>query len=61
MTTDDPLSLERIRSTLIRLENTIVFSLIEHAQFVHNPKIYEPGGIQELKILGFREADSSSF
>ena len=53
MLTGDPLSLDRIRSTLIRLEDTIIFSLIERAQFAHNPKIYERGGIGELRTAGF--------
>ena len=48
--TGDPLSLERIRSTLIRLEDTIIFGLIERAQFAHNPRIYEPGAFQELAV-----------
>lgn len=51
--TGDPLSLDRIRATLIRLEDTIIFSLIERAQFAHNPKIYERGGMKELKEIGF--------
>lgn len=50
---DDPLSLERIRSILIRLEDTLIFSLIERAQFVYNPKIYQPGAFQELRNIGF--------
>ena len=50
--TGDPLSLERIRSMLIRLEDTIIFGLIERAQFAHNARIYEPGVIEELKALG---------
>merc|ERR1712093_269809 len=45
---DDILSLDRIRATLIRLEDTIIFSLIERAQFAHNAKIYEKGGVKEL-------------
>ncbi|KAH9947584.1 chorismate mutase [Amylocystis lapponica] len=49
----DPLSLDRIRSILNRLEETIIFSLIERAQFAHNPKIYRRGEFQELKELGF--------
>lgn len=49
----DPLSLERIRSILTRLEDTIIFSLIERAQFAHNPKIYERGVFEELKALQF--------
>ncbi|KAH7099558.1 chorismate mutase [Auriculariales sp. MPI-PUGE-AT-0066] len=28
---------------LIRLEDTIIFALIERAQFAHNPRIYQPG------------------
>lgn len=50
---DDPLSLERIRSILIRLEDTIIFKLIERAQFAHNPKIYQPNAFKELKDIGF--------
>ncbi|KAL5519796.1 hypothetical protein ACEPAG_1456 [Sanghuangporus baumii] len=49
----DPLSLERIRSMLIRLEDTIIFGLIERAQFAHNPRMYEAGGVKELKDIGF--------
>jgi chorismate mutase len=49
----DPLSLERIRSILNRLEDTIIFSLIERAQFAHNPKIYERGVFRELEALHF--------
>ena len=49
----DPLSLDRIRAILVRLEDTIIFSLIERAQFAHNPKAYRRGEIQELKDIGF--------
>jgi len=52
-TTDDPLSLETIRSVLIRLEETIIFGLIERAQFAHNPRIYTKGAFKELKDQGF--------
>ncbi|KAJ8516901.1 hypothetical protein ONZ45_g5838 [Pleurotus djamor] len=48
----DPLSLDRIRSVLNRLEDTIIFSLIERAQFAHNPKIYERGAFTELHDFG---------
>ncbi|KAF4577210.1 chorismate mutase aro7 [Pleurotus pulmonarius] len=48
----DPLSLDRIRSVLVRLEDTIIFSLIERAQFAHNPKIYERGAFSQLKEFG---------
>ncbi|KAF8073707.1 chorismate mutase [Lyophyllum atratum] len=54
MLVDDPLSLDRIRSVLVRLEDTIIFSLIERAQFAHNPRIYQRGVFQELKDLGFQ-------
>lgn len=50
---EDPLSLDRIRSILIRLEDTIIFSLIERAQFAHNPRIYDRGVFKELKDLEF--------
>ena len=49
----DPLSLDDIRSILTRLEDTIIFSLIERAQFAHNPKIYNRGVFKELEELGF--------
>ncbi|KAK9896438.1 chorismate mutase [Cystobasidium minutum MCA 4210] len=49
---DDVLSLDRIRATLIRLEDTIIFSLIERAQFAWNPKLYQPGAIPELASSG---------
>jgi chorismate mutase len=49
----DPLSLDRIRAVLTRLEDTIIFSLIERAQFAHNPRIYQRGYFQELKDIGF--------
>ncbi|MBW0572506.1 hypothetical protein O181_112221 [Austropuccinia psidii MF-1] len=37
----DPLNLQVIRQTLMRLEDTIIFLLIERAQFAYNPIIYE--------------------
>ncbi|KAG1746011.1 chorismate mutase [Suillus paluster] len=49
----DPLSLERIRQILVRLEDTIIFDLIERAQFAHNPRIYIRGSFQELRDMGF--------
>ncbi|KAK7681537.1 hypothetical protein QCA50_015269 [Cerrena zonata] len=49
----DPLDLDRIRGVLTRLEDTIIFQLIERAQFAHNPKLYHRGELQELKDLGF--------
>jgi len=53
MTEEDPLSLDRIRNILVRLEDTIIFNVIERAQFAQNPRIYERGAFSELKELGF--------
>ena len=50
---EDPLSLQRIRSILTRLEDTIIFTLIERAQFAHNPTMYQRSALRELKDLGF--------
>lgn len=52
MLVKDPLSLDRIRSILVRLEDTIIFGLIERAQFSHNAKMYMPGTVPELKQRG---------
>ncbi|KAJ9110774.1 hypothetical protein QFC20_002815 [Naganishia adeliensis] len=52
-TSDELLSLDKIRSTLIRLEDTIIFALIERSQFAWNSKIYEKGAFKELQELGF--------
>jgi chorismate mutase len=48
----DELKLENIRSALIRLEETIIFSLIERAQFGKNPIIYKNGGISVKEFDG---------
>jgi len=53
---EDPLSLDRIRSVLTRLEDTIIFSLIERAQFAHNPRMYQKAGFKELTDLGFNSS-----
>ena len=52
-TPGDPLSLDRIRSVLTRLEDTIIFGLIERAQFAHNPRMYQKGAFEELRALNF--------
>ncbi len=39
------IELENMRNYLIRLEETIIFALIERAQFAQNRAIYDPGGI----------------
>lgn len=49
---DRALSLEHIRSILVRLEDTIIFGLIERAQYAHNAKMYVSGAIPELKEKG---------
>src|SRR6266404_1943321 len=54
MLAKDPLSLERVRCILTRLEDTIIFSLIERAQFAHNPRIYDRGVFKELEDLKFK-------
>lgn len=54
MIVEDPLSLDRIRSVLTRLEDTIIFSLIERAQFAQNPRIYQRGAFPELIAVGFQ-------
>ena len=48
VTTADVLSLDSIRSTLIRQEETIIFALIERAQFRWNHKIYVKGAFGDL-------------
>lgn len=40
------LSLSNIRQTLIRLEDTIIFALIERAQFARNSVVYEKPGLE---------------
>jgi chorismate mutase len=39
---------------LTRLEDTIIFSLIERAQFAQNPRIYQRGAFPELSAVGFK-------
>lgn len=46
--TVDILSLESIRSTLIRQEETIIFALIERSQFRQNAIVYQKGGFGNL-------------
>mmetsp|Transcript_11120 Transcript_11120/g.16263 ORF Transcript_11120/g.16263 Transcript_11120/m.16263 type:complete len:435 (-) Transcript_11120:247-1551(-) len=51
--TSDVLSLDSIRSTLIRQEETIIFSLIERAQFRRNAVVYKPGAFgADLGVSG---------
>ncbi|POY76518.1 putative Chorismate mutase [Rhodotorula taiwanensis] len=46
----DPLDLASIRGTLTRLEDTIIFLLIERASFAYNPRIYDPQGFADLGL-----------
>lgn len=39
-------TLDNIRSSLIRQEDSIIFNFIERAQFALNPVVYQAGGIQ---------------
>jgi len=48
LTTSEVMSLDSIRSSLIRQEETIIFALIERAQYRHNPICYEKGGLGKL-------------
>jgi chorismate mutase len=41
----DTLSLSNIRKSLILMEDTIIFGLIERAQFARNAAVYDPGAI----------------
>jgi chorismate mutase len=61
--TSEILSLESIRSTLIRQEETIIFALIERAQFRQNAVVYQKGGFGDLGCpLGSKEvAEQLSF
>ncbi|GJN92667.1 hypothetical protein Rhopal_005702-T1 [Rhodotorula paludigena] len=43
-----PLDLDNIRRTLTRLEDTIIFLLIERAQFAHNPRMYSKDGFADV-------------
>ena len=51
--TADVLSLDSIRSTLIRQEETIIFALIERAQFRQNKVCYIPDGFPGLDTTPF--------
>jgi hypothetical protein len=43
--TSKVLALANIRNTLIRQEDTIIFNIIERAQFATNERVYVPGGV----------------
>jgi len=50
ITTRDFLSLDRMRATLIRQEETMIFALVERAQFRQNGIIYKAGGVPGLGV-----------
>lgn len=50
--TSELLSLDSIRSTLIRQEETIIFALIERAQFRRNYCIYDPKHVKLRNVYG---------
>ncbi|CEP17433.1 hypothetical protein [Parasitella parasitica] len=54
MMTDGSYTLDKLRSTLIRLEDTIIFALIERAQFALNPCIYQKGALEFKGATGER-------
>ena len=39
------LELDKVRDALIRMEDSIIFAIIERSQFLMNDKIYEPGAV----------------
>ncbi len=49
---DEQLKLENIRNVLIRQEETIIFALIERAQYKQNHRIYEADGFENLDFDG---------
>jgi hypothetical protein len=53
------LTLPNIRSSLIRQEDSIIFTLIERAQFAQNPLVYQPGGVEVPGVCGVLSIDAS--
>lgn len=57
MNPDTSLSLDDIRSALCRLEETILFGLIERSRYRHNPVIYQADGVGHFlggeNLVGF--------
>ncbi|KAJ3256075.1 Chorismate mutase 1-like protein [Boothiomyces macroporosus] len=43
------ISLSKIRSELVRLEDTIIFGIIERSQFALNSTVYKPNQFKEIK------------
>eukprot|EP01064_Diplonema_japonicum_P035973 TRINITY_DN7943_c6_g1_i1.p1 TRINITY_DN7943_c6_g1~~TRINITY_DN7943_c6_g1_i1.p1 ORF type:complete len:449 (+),score=106.84 TRINITY_DN7943_c6_g1_i1:34-1347(+) len=58
----EPLKLDSFRGQLIRQEETIIFALIERAQFKRNPSVYKPAeDLEGLSLLDFmmRETETT--
>ncbi|KAI9031811.1 chorismate mutase [Phycomyces nitens] len=53
-TESNPYTLDKLRSTLVRLEDTIIFALIERAQFALNNCIYNKGALEFSGATGDR-------
>ena len=53
----EQLQIDHVRNVLVRLEETIIFALIERTQFLHDPAIYEPGRFGDVlggeSLVGF--------
>jgi len=59
--TADVLSLDSIRSTLIRQEETIIFALIERSQYRSNTIVYKAGGFGNLGTpIGSKPSDDDT-
>jgi len=54
---DGLLQLDNVRHMLVRLEETIIFALMERAQFRRNENVYRPGvfgpAVGEVSLLGY--------
>eukprot|EP00026_Physarum_polycephalum_P009744 Phypoly_transcript_09878.p1 GENE.Phypoly_transcript_09878~~Phypoly_transcript_09878.p1 ORF type:complete len:234 (+),score=36.57 Phypoly_transcript_09878:37-702(+) len=57
----ESLSLDKLRSALIRQEETIIFALIERGQFALNPIIYKSNPGEEFAVVNGTEPIKSSF
>ena len=53
MNLNNGLSLDTLRQALVRQEDTIIFALIERAQFAQNLKIYEAGVFFDSSFLDY--------
>ncbi|KAI7862979.1 chorismate mutase [Spinellus fusiger] len=53
-TQEDSFTLDKLRSTLVRIEDTIIFALIERAQFSLNSRIYTSGALEFTGTAGQR-------